>query len=93
MQEHAWQAHHALQYRWKEWPTKCQQEWQETVDDSVSWISVICQRFFSLCQKSQYFQMWQSDKMWLRIVDCIVSVWDQAVKVMKERVKKVEVEH
>ncbi len=35
MQEHAWQAHYALQYRWKEWPTKCQQEWQGTADGPV----------------------------------------------------------
>ncbi len=48
MWEHAWQAHHASQYGWKEWPTKCQQEWQETADGSVPWVSVACQRFFPL---------------------------------------------
>ncbi len=93
MQEHAWQAHYALQYGQKGWPTKHQQEWQETVDGSVSWVSVACQRFFPLCQGSQYFQVWQPDEMWSQTADHIVSVWDQAVKVMKERVKEVEVEH
>ncbi len=93
MQEHAWQAHYALQYRQKEWPTKCQQEWQETADSSVLWVSVACQRFFPLCQGSQYFQMQQPDEVQPQTADCIVSVWDQAVKAMKERVKKVEAEH
>ncbi len=90
---HAWQAHYASQYRQKEWPTKCQQEWQGTADSSVPWVSVACQRFFPLHQRSQYFQVWQPDEVQPWTADCIVPVWDQAVKAMKERVKEVEAEH
>ncbi len=93
IQKHLRQAHHASQYGWKRWPTRCQQEQQETADGSVLWVSVACQRFFPLCKRSQYFQVWQPDEVQPQTADCIVSVWDQAVKTMEERVKKVEAEH
>jgi len=93
IQKHLWQAHHASQYEWKEQLTKHQQEWQETADDSVSWVSVTCQRFFPSHQRSQYFQIWQLNKMRPQTADHIVSVWNQAVKAMKKRVKKVKAKH
>ena len=46
IQKHLRQAHHASQYGQKKWPTRHQQEWQETADGSVPWVSVTCQRFF-----------------------------------------------
>ncbi len=37
--------------------------------------------------------MRQPDEVRPQTADCIASVWDQAVKTMEERVKKVEAEH
>ncbi len=93
IRKHLRQAHHASQYGRKGRPTRRQQERQGTADGPVPWVPVACQRFFPSHKGSQYFQVRQPDEVRPWTADCIVSVWDQAVKTMEERVKKVEAEH
>ncbi len=92
MRKHLRQVHRASRYRRKGRPTKRQQKRQETAGDPVSWISVVCQRFFPSRQGSRYFQVRRSDEGRPRTADRIVPVWNQAVQIMGEKVKQAAAE-